>query len=273
MKIGRHTLLATALCALMAGCPRSPEPGSEPTNEGYGNARAGENGDGIAVQQNAPPAVAPIAPAAPPPVVAPTAPASSGPVHTTPALRDPALATETAPATYSVELVTTKGPIRIDVTRAWAPNGADRFYNLVRAGFFTDVAFFRVIGGFMAQCGIHGDPGVSRAWSHANIPDDPVGQQHNTRGMVSYAMAGPNTRTSQFFISFGDNSSLDGMGFAPFGRVRDMAPVDALYSGYGEGAPSGRGPAQSRLQREGNAYLRAEFPQLDYIQRASVIER
>lgn len=270
MRIGTHTLLVTLVCALASGCPRTPEPGSETASSDWGAGNAGGNGDGVAEQQNTQPVVAPVAPPPVAPQVAPTVPQSSGPVPTTPALHNPALATETAPARFSVELVTTKGPIVIDVTRAWAPHGADRFYNLVRAGYFTDVAFFRVLTGFMAQCGIHGDAGVNRAWHNANIPDDPV-TQHNTRGFVSFATAGPNTRTTQFFVNYGDNSSLDGMGFAPFGRVRDMTAVEALYAGYGEGAPSGRGPMQGRLNNEGNPYLRAEFPQLDYIQRASVL--
>jgi peptidyl-prolyl cis-trans isomerase A (cyclophilin A) len=188
---------------------------------------------------------------------------------TDPRLLSPSQATERAPAQFVAELSTAEGPIRIEVHREWAPNGADRFYNLVRMGYFTDVAFFRVVSGFMAQGGIHGDPRVSAAWRGANIPDDPV-VQHNTRGMVSYAMAGPGTRTTQFFINLVDNSRLDGMGFAPFGRVLDMAPVDRLYSGYGESQPSGRGPMQQRLQSEGNAYLRAGFPELDYITSARI---
>jgi peptidyl-prolyl cis-trans isomerase A (cyclophilin A) len=184
---------------------------------------------------------------------------------------NPAALTARAPDSYAVELTTSEGPIIIDVTRAWSPNGADRFYNLVTNGFFTDIAFFRVIDGFMAQCGIHGNPAVSRAWQHASIPDDPTGVQHNTRGFVSFATAGPGTRTTQFFINLVDNSRLDGMGFTPFGRVRDMTHVDALFHGYGEGAPAGHGPTQGRLVGEGNTYLRAEFPELDYIQSARVL--
>lgn len=176
-----------------------------------------------------------------------------------------------APERYAVRFDTTKGPVIIDVTRAWAPLGADRFYTLVRDGYFTDVAFFRVVSGFMAQAGIHGDPEVNTRWRPRRIPDDPV-VQSNTRGMVSYAMGGPGTRTTQFFINFVDNSRLDGMGFAPFGQVRDMTAVDSLHSGYGEGPPSGRGPNQGRIQTEGNAYLRAEFPQLDYIRSASIVD-
>jgi peptidyl-prolyl cis-trans isomerase A (cyclophilin A) len=166
---------------------------------------------------------------------------------------------------------TSAGDFVIDVTRAWSPNGADRFYNLVRAGFFTDIAFFRVIDGFMAQCGISGRPDVAGAWDHANIQDDPPAGQHNARGFVSFATAGPNTRTTQFFINFADNSRLDPMGFTPFGHVRDMTAVDALYDGFGEGAPQGRGPSQERIQHEGNTYLRASFDGLDYILSARIL--
>jgi peptidyl-prolyl cis-trans isomerase A (cyclophilin A) len=181
----------------------------------------------------------------------------------------PSTGDQRAPDRFTVRMETTEGPLIIDVTREWSPNGADRFYTLVREGFFTDVAFFRVVEGFMAQGGIHGDPQVSARWRDRRIQDDPV-RQSNTRGMVSFAMAGPNTRTTQFFINFVDNTRLDSMGFSPFGRVRDMSVVDRFYNGYGEGAPRGRGPDQSRIQREGNTYLRADFPELDYIRSATI---
>lgn len=189
------------------------------------------------------------------------------------ALEDPSKATLKAPDTFTVKLATTEGDILIDVKRAWAPNGADRFYNLVKAGYYDDTAFFRVIGGFMAQIGISGDPELNAVWRQARIPDDPV-RQSNTRGYVSFAMAGPNTRTTQIFINYRANDRLDGMGFSPFGKVRDgsMKVVDALYAGYGEGAPRGRGPAQGRLQQEGNAYLKRDFPELDYVEKATVVE-
>ncbi len=177
----------------------------------------------------------------------------------------------TAPAEYTVELDTTKGAIVIDVRREWAPHGADRFYELVKNGYYTDVAFFRVIGGFMAQVGIHGDPALTAEWREKRIPDDPV-KASNARGTVTFATSGPDSRTTQFFINFTDNSRLDGMGFSPFGKVKDMAPVDALYDGYGEGAPRGRGPSQALMQSRGNAYLRESFPRLDYIKSAKVIE-
>lgn len=178
----------------------------------------------------------------------------------------------TAPDTFRVRFETTKGAFVVEAVRAWAPNGVDRFYNLVRNGYYNDVAFFRVIENFMAQFGIHGDPAVNAAWRSARIPDDPV-VESNRRGYVSFAMAGPNTRTTQLFINFRDNRQLDGMGFAPIGHVVEgMEVVDAIYSGYGEGAPNGQGPAQPQIQMQGNQYLRQNFPELDYIQRASIVE-
>jgi peptidyl-prolyl cis-trans isomerase A (cyclophilin A) len=170
-------------------------------------------------------------------------------------LGNPSALRETAPATYKARFETSKGAFVVDVTREWAPNGADRFYNLVKNGFYDGVRFFRVLDGFMAQFGINGDPKISAAWREARIPDDPV-KQSNRRGFITYAMAGPNTRTSQVFINFGDNSSLDGQGFAPFGQViQGMDVIDKINAEYGEGAPRGRGPDQGRVQMEGNAYL------------------
>ncbi len=196
---------------------------------------------------------------------------------TTPAgttdFRDPssAVMAARAPATFRARFETGKGAFVIEVQRDWAPLGADRFYNLVKSGYYDGVRFFRVIPGFMAQFGIHGDPQVSAAWRDARIPDDPV-RQRNARGMVSFATAGPGTRTTQLFINYRDNSQLDGMGFAPFGRVAEgMDVVDRLYGGYGEGAPSGRGPDQGRIQAEGNAYLERAFPELDQVRRATIV--
>ena len=187
-------------------------------------------------------------------------------------LLDPPHATEQAPDRFRVRFETTKGPFVIEVTRAWAPRGADRFYNLVRVGYYDDVAFFRVIENFMVQFGIHGDPAVNAAWRQARIPDDPVAQS-NKRGMVTYAMAGPDTRTTQLFINFRDNAGLDGQGFSPFGRVVEgLSVVDSLYSGYGEGAPSGVGPEQGRAQGEGNDYLKSRFPKLDFVKTARLVK-
>jgi len=184
---------------------------------------------------------------------------------------DPAKLTEKAPDTFKAEFDTTKGKFTIEVTRALAPNGADRFYNLVKSGYFTDIAFFRVIPGFMCQFGIHGDPKVSAAWRDAKIPDDPV-KSSNTRGAITFATAGPGTRTTQLFINFGDNKNLDGMGFSSFGKVTaGMDVVDKINGEYGEGAPGGRGPAQGRVQMQGNAYLKKDFPNLDYIKSAKIL--
>ena len=190
-----------------------------------------------------------------------------------PALLDPSLAKEKAPESFKVKFVTTKGDFVIEVNRDWAPNGADRFYNLVKIGYFKDVAFFRNIAGFMVQFGINGNPAVNAKWSESNIKDDPV-KQSNTPGYVTYAQSGrPNSRSTQFFINFGDNSRLDGLRFAPFGKVVEgMDVVKSLYNGYGEGAPQGQGPEQRRLQEEGNAYLKKDFPKLDYIKSATIVE-
>jgi peptidyl-prolyl cis-trans isomerase A (cyclophilin A) len=182
---------------------------------------------------------------------------------------------EDAPETFTVRFVTTKGDFTVEVVRAWAPKGADRFYNLVREQFYDEVRFFRVIRDpepFMAQFGISGDPSVAARWTENVIEDDPV-TQSNTRGMVSFATAGPNTRTTQLFINYGDNSRLDASGFAPFGKViMGMEVVDQLYADYGEGAPDGGGPDQTRIEQEGNAYLIRDFPNLDYIRTARIVE-
>ena len=176
---------------------------------------------------------------------------------------------EQAPASYKVKFDTSKGAFVVQVTRAWAPRGADRFYNMAKSGFFDNVRFFRVVSGFMVQFGISGDPAVMAGWRNAPINDDPVGQS-NKRGFITFATAGRNTRTTQVFINFGDNSRLDADGFAPFGRVvSGMEVVDALNPEYGEGAPRGRGPDQGRLQREGNAYLAKDFPRVDFLKKAT----
>jgi peptidyl-prolyl cis-trans isomerase A (cyclophilin A) len=184
---------------------------------------------------------------------------------------DPSKLTEKAPDTYKAQFDTTKGKITIEVTRALSPNGADRFYNLVRSGYFTDIAFFRVVPGFMCQFGVNGDPKVSKAWFNASISDDPV-KSTNARGTISFAARGPNTRTTQLFLNLVDNPRLDGMGFSSFGKITEGLDVlDKINGEYGEGAPRGRGPAQNRIQDEGNAYLKKEFPNLDYIKSAKIL--
>jgi len=185
-------------------------------------------------------------------------------------LANPATLTEKAPAAYKVKFDTSKGPFVIQVNRDWAPNGADRFYNLVKNGFYDNVRFFRVVTGFMVQFGISGDPKLSAPWREARIPDDPV-RQSNKRGYITFATAGPNTRTTQVFINFGNNTFLDSQGFAPFGQViSGMNVVDALNAEYGEGAPRGRGPDQGRLQQEGNAYLAKDFARMDFVRKATI---
>lgn len=187
-------------------------------------------------------------------------------------LSDPASLNEKAPAVYKAKFDTSKGPFVIEVNRDWAPRGADRFYNLVKNGFFDNARFFRVIEGFMVQFGINGDPNIAAVWRDADIKDDPV-KQSNARGTITFATAGPNTRTTQVFINFADNAPLDGQGFAPFGKVvSGMEVVDSLYGGYGEGAPNGNGPDQGRLQQQGNAYLEQDFPKLDFIKTATIAE-
>ena len=201
--------------------------------------------------------------------VAPAKPAA--PAAAKANLLSPASLNATAPAEFDAKFTTTKGDFVIHVTRAWAPHGADRFYNLVRAGFFTDVAFFRVLTGFMAQFGISPDPAIARAWMQANIPDDKV-TQSNKRGRLTFATAGPGTRTTQLFINYTNNAGLDGQGFAPLGEVTEgMDVVDKLYADYGEGAPGGRGPEQGRTQSEGKAYLERYFPKLDKILSAKIV--
>lgn len=187
-------------------------------------------------------------------------------------LADPSKLTEKAPDSFKVKFTTTKGDFTLQLSRPLSPNGVDRFYNLVKAGYFTDIAFFRVIPGFMGQFGIHGDPVIAAAWRSANIQDDTV-KASNVRGAITFAKSGaPNSRSTQFFINLADNPNLDSMGFSPFGKVIEgMDVVDKLNGEYGEGAPSGRGPNQMKVQSEGNKYLKAEFPRLDYIKSAALI--
>lgn len=188
------------------------------------------------------------------------------------ALMNPADLKEQAPATYKAQFDTSAGMFVVEVHRDWAPFGADRFYNLVKRGFYDDVRFFRVIPGFMAQFGINGDPSIMNVWRAARISDDPV-KQSNKKGSLTFATGGPNTRTTQLFINLVDNNFLDKSGFAPFGEVvSGMDVVSKIYNGYGEGAPSGKGPDQGRTQMEGNKYLATDFPKLDYIKTATIMQ-
>ena len=181
------------------------------------------------------------------------------------ALLRPALLKDKAPETYQVKFETSKGDFTVSVTRAWAPLGADRFYDLAKHHFFDNESFFRVLKGFVAQFGISAYPPVNAVWEKATIKDDPV-TESNKKYFLTFATAGPNTRTTQLFINLADNPRLDTMGFAPFAQVTDgMNVVDTLYADYGEGAPGGSGPNQDEIQKQGKPYLDKNFPKLDYI--------
>ena len=182
-------------------------------------------------------------------------------------LKNPALLKDKAPDVYKAKFDTSQGAVVIEVHRDWAPLGADRFYNLVKNGFYDDVRFFRVLAGFMAQFGMNGDPSVQAAWGAARFNDDPV-KESNKRGYVTFAKSSaPNSRSTQVFINFGDNAPLDSQGFAPFGRVvQGMEAVDKLYTGYG----SNNVPDQGQITAEGNKYLMASYPKLDYIKTATI---
>jgi cyclophilin family peptidyl-prolyl cis-trans isomerase len=175
---------------------------------------------------------------------------------------------EKAPAVFRANFDTSKGGFIVEVTRDWAPLGADRFYTLVKTGFFDNARFFRVLPGFMVQFGLAADPAQNKRWG--NLIDDPV-KESNKPGYITFATAGPGTRTTQVFINYGQNTRLDGQGFAPFGKVvSGMDVVQQLFSDYGEGAPQGAGPAQDQIQALGNAYLEKDFPKLDYIKTAKL---
>ena len=177
---------------------------------------------------------------------------------------------EKPPEVYRVKFETTKGDVLIEVTREWAPYGADHFFDLVQIRFYDGARFFRVVRGFVVQFGINGDPAIQRPWGQIQIPDDPV-KQSNKTGFVTFAKGGPNSRTTQVFINLGDNSRLDKDGFAPFGRVIEgMDVVERFWDSYGEMAPRGSGPSPTMIGLEGNAYLDRRFPRLDAILRARV---
>jgi peptidyl-prolyl cis-trans isomerase A (cyclophilin A) len=178
---------------------------------------------------------------------------------------NPASLRAKAPDMYRARFTTTKGDFVIEVDRSWAPRGADRFYNLVSNGFFTDASFFRVVSGFIVQFGIPAKPSVAAVWQRANIADDPV-KQSNRKGTLVFATAGPGTRTTQMFINLNNNAGLDAQGFSPIGKVVEgMDVVLALYSGYGES------PDQQLVQTQGKAYLDKKFPKLDGIKSATIV--
>ena len=250
MKNNVFVILLASLLAVLVGCQNA-------------QGQQGENGKAVSTEK--------VKPAS---ALKKTQLAQVNPSKTPKTTNTKTSGTQKMPAgKYTVRLETTKGNIDVAVDPTLAPLGAARFFELVTNGYYTEVAIFRVIPGFMAQVGLSGDPSQNRVWRQKRISDDPV-KGTNARGMVTFATAGPNSRTTQFFINFKNNGNLDRMGFAPFGQVtgESLAVVDSLYGGYGEGAPRGRGPAQGRIHAEGNAYLKKDFPKLDYIKRARVLK-
>jgi peptidyl-prolyl cis-trans isomerase A (cyclophilin A) len=238
IRMKRHLHLAVAICLTTLACEEK-------------------------VDQPAParPAVASAPVPAPSLVPAP----SAAPID--PALLDPSAAKATAPARFKVKFATTKGDFVVEVTRAWAPLGADRFYNLVKLGFFTDIGCFRVVPGFVVQFGIHGNPAVSKAWKEASIKDDKKSKQSNKKGTLTFAKSGPDTRTTQLFINYRDNARLDADGFTPFGIViQGMEVVEAINKEYEQQ------PDQEMIFAQGNSYLHDIFRRLDYIKSVTFIE-
>jgi peptidyl-prolyl cis-trans isomerase A (cyclophilin A) len=174
------------------------------------------------------------------------------------------------PDIYRVNLDTSKGVVVLEITRAWAPHGADHFYELVTNRYYDGDRFYRVVPHFVVQFGIHGDPQVSQLWSSLRIPDDPV-KQKNRKGTVTFASSGPGARTTQVFVNMRDNLALDRQGFAPIGRVAaGMDVLERLYGGYGDMPPRGSGPDGVEIERQGNNYLENHFPRLDYIKKAAI---
>ena len=209
------------------------------------------------------------APVPPQPSKAESAPKAAAPsaAPVDPALLKPDAANAKAPANFKVKFSTTKGDFEVEAIRAWAPLGVDRFYNLVKLGFFTDIGFFRVAPNFVVQFGIHGNPKVSKAWKDASIKDDKKSRQSNKKGTLTFAKSGPNTRTTQLFINYKDNKGLDEMGFPPIGRVtQGMEAVEAINQEYGEK------PDQAMIEHSGNSYLRDIFRRLDYIKSATLVQ-
>jgi peptidyl-prolyl cis-trans isomerase A (cyclophilin A) len=257
MKFAKWTICIAVLAVLLGGCKGKEQPAET-------QATPPAKSDIPAVSST--PAATPSAKApSPKPAEAPTSAAVKPALDR--ALLAPAKLKQQAPEKYQVNFVTTRGEFTVAVTRAWAPLGADRFYNLVKHGFYDNSAFFRVVPGFVVQFGISGTPAVSAAWKHTEFKDDPLGHG-NKRGTITFATAGPNTRTTQVFINLKDNDRLDGMGFSPFGVVEGsgMNVVEMMYEGYGDDA----GPAQDQIEAQGLPYEKQGWPKLDYIVSASI---
>jgi peptidyl-prolyl cis-trans isomerase A (cyclophilin A) len=247
-----YCLVGTALGLTAFACDKTEEPAR-------GTPAAAVSS---AVQALKPPDPTPAPESTP---AAPKVAESAAPVN--PALLKPDAAKETAPAKFKVKFTTTKGDVIVEAVRAWAPIGVDRFYNLVKLGFYDDNGFFRVVPDFVVQFGIHGSPEVSAAWRPATIKDDPKSKQSNERGTLTYAKGGPDSRTTQLFINLKDNARLDSMGFPPIGKViKGMDVVDAINQEYKEF------PQQAALQSQGNTYLRRNFANLDYVKSVSLVK-
>ena len=267
------SLVVFPLFALVsvAACDAPPEPQPEPQTTASATQSAAKRQMPSARR----PAMSTASAVATPPVEA----KGPFPESTDPNLKDVAKASAKAPAKFAVKFETTVGDFEVECTREWAPVGVDRFYSLVKVGFFDDIAFFRVMREpkpFMVQFGIHGNPEVSKIWREANLDREDV-KQSNTRGMLTFAMSGQTdtpkkttaTRSTQLFINYDDNSNLDDMGFAPLCKVTGdgMAVVDKIYTGYG----AGLGEKQGRIQMEGNKFLREKYPAVDYIKTARLV--
>jgi peptidyl-prolyl cis-trans isomerase A (cyclophilin A) len=197
---------------------------------------------------------------------------ASGPSGEKAVLLDTTHSAEIAPDVFRVRFETSRGPFVVEAHHAWSPWGVDRFYYLVRHQFYDSTRFFRVLPGYIAQFGINGDPQIAASWKERLFPDDTVPHQSNSRGRISFASAGPQTRNTQLFVNLRNNPSLN-QSYAPIGEiVEGMNVVDSLWSGYGDGPPGGRGPDQSRIFAEGNQYIVREFPKLDYVKTARVVK-
>ena len=273
MVIRQLSVFATAIALALgfSGCDKQPEPdtGSAQSATAKPSATVKAVATATTAAAATASAVASAAATASSTAAAAAATAAADGKDVDPKLLAPDKANEKAPETFKAKFVTSKGDFVIEVTRAWAPRGADRFYNLVKIGFFTDVYFFRVVKGFVVQFGIHGNPKVSAAWREAKIMDEAV-KESNKRGYVTYAKAGPDTRTTQYFINLNDNSkSLDPQGFSPFGKVTEgMEVVDKFYSEYGDDLTQ----QQGSIQNEGNSFLKREYAKLDFIKSATIVK-
>lgn len=242
VNMSTKTLAVACAALILFGCS-SPQPSKEAAEE-----------------RKAPPPAETAAPAPSPAPAPPAEPAAKAPEPT--AKKQPM--SSTAPENFKVRFTTSKGPIVVEVHKSWAPKGAQRFYELVRSGYFDGNRFFRIVPKFIVQFGMSGDPAMTKKWDK-NITDDPV-TQTNRVGSITFATAGPNTRTTQLFINLNSNQMLDGQGFAPFGMVVDGMPVvESLNKEYGER------PDQDSIRQRGNAYLNEQFPRLDYIKKAEVL--